>query len=103
MTEADISPSSSGTPGRQKSGFRGKTPVLIGVIIALVILVGVAVWLVTREGGSEGAARSFLPLAGLRQQPTEVTLKSEYTNPFDRGSQYVNPFEDYKSPFVSLQ
>lgn len=34
-----------------------------------------------------------------KKQPT-VTLKTEYNNPFNKESQYVNPFEKYKNPFV---
>ena len=34
---------------------------------------------------------------------SEVALKTEYQNPFDRDSQYVNPFDEFKSPFQSLQ
>lgn len=29
-----------------------------------------------------------------------VALKTEYENPFDKNTQYVNPFETYKNPFV---
>lgn len=31
-----------------------------------------------------------------------VTLKAEYKNPFDKKTQYVNPFEDAKNPFANL-
>lgn len=34
-----------------------------------------------------------------KKQPT-VTLKTEYNNPFNKETQYVNPFEKYKNPFV---
>ena len=39
-----------------------------------------------------------LPLIG-KKQPS-VNLKTEYQNPFDKNSQYVNPFQTYKNPFV---
>lgn len=35
----------------------------------------------------------------LSNQPS-VSLKTEYQNPFKKESQYVNPFETYKNPFV---
>lgn len=35
----------------------------------------------------------------LNQGP-KVDLKSEYKNPFNKETQYVNPFETYKNPFV---
>lgn len=30
----------------------------------------------------------------------KVSTKSEYKNPFKKETQYVNPFETYKNPFV---
>ncbi|MEK7159932.1 MAG: hypothetical protein AAB702_00425 [Patescibacteria group bacterium] len=36
------------------------------------------------------------------KEPT-VNLVTEYENPFDKKSQYVNPFSGYKNPFDSLQ
>lgn len=32
-----------------------------------------------------------------------VELKKEYQNPFDKNTQYVNPFSEYKNPFDSLK
>lgn len=40
---------------------------------------------------------SSVPL--LQNQP-KVELKSEYKNPFNKDTQYVNPFDKYKNPFV---
>lgn len=34
------------------------------------------------------------------QQGPKVDLKTEYKNPFNKETQYVNPFETYKNPFV---
>lgn len=36
------------------------------------------------------------------KEPT-VNLKKEYQNPFDKNSQYVNPFSQYKNPFDNLK
>lgn len=33
------------------------------------------------------------------QKPT-VKLQAQYNNPFDKNSQYSNPFSQYKNPFV---
>lgn len=33
----------------------------------------------------------------------EVGLKNEYQNPFDKSTQYENPFSDYKNPFDKLK
>ncbi len=34
------------------------------------------------------------------QKKAQVKLKTEYKNPFAKETQYVNPFETYKNPFV---
>ena len=31
----------------------------------------------------------------------KVKLEESYSNPFDKESQYVNPFETYKNPFTT--
>lgn len=36
----------------------------------------------------------------LFQKGPKVELKTEYKNPFNKESQYVNPFDTYKNPFV---
>jgi len=36
----------------------------------------------------------------LQNQP-KVELKTEYKNPFKKETQYVNPFQTYKNPFVT--
>ena len=34
------------------------------------------------------------------QKKAAVNLKTEYKNPFAKETQYVNPFQTYKNPFV---
>lgn len=34
------------------------------------------------------------------QKKASVEIKTTYKNPFDKNTQYVNPFEKYKNPFV---
>ena len=36
----------------------------------------------------------------LLQKKATVQLKTEYKNPFSKETQYVNPFDTYKNPFV---
>ena len=33
----------------------------------------------------------------------QVELKKEYKNPFDKSTQYQNPFEEYQNPFDQLK
>ena len=49
-----------------------------------------------------GIIKDPFPLPGipfLQTQP-QVSIKTEYKNPFDKKTQYVNPFDTYKNPFV---
>lgn len=41
-----------------------------------------------------------LPSIPFLQKGANVQLKSDYKNPFKKETQYVNPFEKYKNPFV---
>lgn len=41
-----------------------------------------------------------LPALPFLQKGPSVELKTEYKNPFDKETQYVNPFESYKNPFT---
>lgn len=36
------------------------------------------------------------------QQPT-VPLRTEYKNPFEKNTQYTNPFSEYKNPFDNVK
>ena len=49
-----------------------------------------------------GIIKDPFPLPGIPflQQGPQVSIKTEYKNPFDKKTQYVNPFETYKNPFV---
>lgn len=42
-----------------------------------------------------------LPLLG--GKGPSVSVKTEYKNPFKKETQYVNPFETYKNPFVTAK
>lgn len=43
-----------------------------------------------------------IPFLQTSQEP-KVSVKEEYQNPFKKETQYVNPFDDFKSPFLSLE
>jgi len=47
--------------------------------------------------------QSFVKKPQPQPQQSSVVLKKEYKNPFDKNSQYVNPFAQYKNPFDSLK
>ncbi|MBI2040365.1 hypothetical protein HYT18_04800 [Candidatus Microgenomates bacterium] len=43
-----------------------------------------------------------LTVPGVKKEPT-VSLQNQYQNPFDKSTQYVNPFASYKNPFDALK
>ncbi|EKD65697.1 MAG: hypothetical protein ACD_50C00012G0002 [uncultured bacterium] len=66
--------------------------ILIFVILAILIVAGALV------------LKKFIKIPGLSQtQESNIAIKSEYKNPFNKDSQYVNPFDQYKSPFITFQ
>lgn len=67
---------------------------IIASLLAVVVLVG-AVFLISNT------KKSLKVSSG--KPPTSITLKSEYKNPFKESTQYVNPFAEFKSPFINLQ
>ncbi|MEK7561298.1 MAG: hypothetical protein AAB541_00340 [Patescibacteria group bacterium] len=38
-----------------------------------------------------------------QKEPTAVELKTDYKNPFNKETQYVNPFDQTKNPFAVAQ
>ena len=63
----------------------------------LIIAVVVIIFLVSK--GIIKLPFSLPSIPFLSNQP-KVELKTEYNNPFKKETQYVNPFETYKNPFV---
>ena len=62
--------------------------------LLLVVAIIVAVILV-----ATGKLKVPFSIPFLNQGP-KVDLKTEYKNPFNKETQYVNPFDTYKNPFV---
>ena len=77
---------------------RGVVHLVLPVI--LLVIIGAALFVLFSMGIIKNPL-SKLPLVG-QKQPS-VSLKSEYKNPFDKSTQYVNPFDSYKNPFVTAK
>lgn len=79
----------------QQKGFIHLLPVIVVLVLAIaaVILLG---------SGVVKLPSSLTNLLTKKQEPT-VEVKEDYKNPFDKEAQYVNPFDQYKSPFLTLQ
>ena len=64
---------------------------IIGLASAVAILLAV-IFLVNSPSS---------PLQKIVQKKPTVETKTTYKNPFDKNTQYVNPFKKYKNPFVT--
>jgi hypothetical protein len=94
---------SSGVTSSPSGNKPTKIAVIVAVVVVLIIL-GVIVWyaLLSRQA-PRGAGQNIIPKAFRSSDVGEVTLEKQYDNPFERQSQYVNPFQEVKSPLQSLQ
>ncbi|MBI2613881.1 MAG: hypothetical protein HYW62_03835 [Candidatus Levybacteria bacterium] len=74
-----------------------KKKILIGVPLLLLSVGVIYVGLVRF-----GVIKDPFPLPNIPflQTVPQVSIKTEYKNPFDKKTQYVNPFDTYKNPFV---
>ena len=77
--------------------FKQKRKIVIGLPLAFLFIGLIYVGLVRF-----GIIKDPFPLPTIPffQKEPKVSIKSDYKNPFDKKTQYVNPFETYKNPFV---
>lgn len=73
---------------------RKKIFILVGGILLSVFIVGIVFSILI----AAGVTKNFRKTTSSKQP--QVAIKSEYKNPFKKDTQYVNPFETYKNPFV---
>lgn len=95
-------PSSSAPPPMTSGWWHDNRKIVAIVGVAVVVMLLFVFFLLFVGQGRRGT----LTLPGIlegRQAAVPVSLTTEYKNPFDRDSQYVNPFQEFKSPFHSLQ
>jgi hypothetical protein len=75
-------------------------------IVAFLIFLTIAVNVALRSATSPLTTSSSAKSAGKKSTPkkeVQVPLNTQYNNPFDKNSQYVNPFSQYKNPFDTLK
>ena len=68
----------------------------VGHIVVLLFLVGIPLLVVVVL-----AVTGRIKIPGLSRGP-QVDVKEAYSNPFNKETQYVNPFQEYKNPFNNL-
>lgn len=70
------------------------------LVLVIVIVAAVAVFLLQNSG------KYSIPGLQNKQSTADkrsVSLKNDYQNPFDKNTQYINPFAVYKNPFDSVK
>lgn len=100
--EQQISPANTSSTGDNKNlpNFMlflqrsSKKTKIVFSLITIIILVGLAFLISNKKNPLKVSSG---------KPPTNITLKSEYKNPFKQSTQYVNPFTEFKSPFINLQ
>lgn len=70
---------------------------LVGLVILLVV--GAALFALVYFKVIKNPLE-YLSFFNKAQQVPKISTKTEYKNPFKKETQYVNPFETYKNPFV---
>lgn len=77
--------------------FSEKGSVLLILLIILLLVGGVTGFLVykTLTISTQKVSKNV--------EVMTVALKSEYENPFDKNTQYDNPFNEYHNPFDALK
>lgn len=71
------------------------------LLLILVFVVGIVVVVLVSMGVIK--LPSSLSSLVTKKSGATVQVKTEYKNPFAKESQYVNPFDQYKSPFLTLK
>lgn len=75
-----------------------KGAIALVVPFLILLIIAVALFLVIQQGIIKNPFKT-LPLLGIRPQEPTVVLQKQYQNPFDKSTQYVNPFSEFKNPF----
>ncbi len=83
-----------------KSLLKDRKKALIYLFPVFSVVVLIAVLLVVTRGGKESVKDI---VTNTKKEVSTVAPKTEYDNPFDKDSQYVNPFSSYKNPFDNLK
>lgn len=70
------------------------------ILIILLILIGAAFFGLVSLNIIKNPFQNLPFIGQIGNKSAQVEMKTEYENPFDKNTQYVNPFEEYKNPFI---
>lgn len=77
-----------------------KGVIVLAAPLLFLLIAAVIIFVLISQGLIKNPLKS-IALPGQSKEPT-VSLQKQYQNPFDKSTQYVNPFSSYKNPFDSL-
>ena len=78
-----------------KFNQKGNIFLFLVILFAVVTLIAGLVIYKTFTNSTKKLAQST--------EAIDVALKTEYQNPFDKKTQYTNPFNDYQNPFDQIK
>lgn len=78
----------------------GVAPILLilPIVVVVIVIIGVVLF---SKGTVKIPGKSALQTTSSAEP--QVELKTEYQNPFDKSTQYENPFSEYQNPFDQLK
>lgn len=86
------------TPQPQPSHTLRNTLIMLGCILILFVVIDVY-YIFT---GITKTVTTTISTGKSLENQVNVSLKSQYDNPFDKNTQYVNPFSQSQNPFDNL-
>lgn len=95
MEGISVQPSAPQSPLKEVSKLLNSKNLLL-LFLALLIIGAVVLFVLILN------QRKLTSPGSQATQESTVSLKKEYENPFDKKTQYINPFSDYKNPFDNL-
>lgn len=78
----------------------GVAPIFL--ILPIVVVIAIIGVLIFAKGTVKLPGKSASAPTGSSEE-AQVELKTEYQNPFDKSTQYENPFSEYQNPFDQLK
>lgn len=94
MEDVSAQPSVSQPPLKEASSLLNSKNLLL-LLLALLIVGAVVLFVLILN-------QKKLSTSLQTAKESTVSLTKDYDNPFDKNTQYVNPFSEYKNPFDEL-
>lgn len=84
---------------RLKKAVNQKGIIHLALPLLLLLIAGAVLFVLINLGIIKNPLDN-LPFFNKNNNVPKISTKTEYKNPFKKETQYINPFETYKNPFV---